>query len=210
MRQGFSEGHHAPGRCSDPSRCTGGDSYTEPYLVAHNVLRAHARAVALFRVGQDFQYRGRIGIVLNGEWAEPPRKKSGDSPSSTDAAAAQKYMEQQVGWFADPIFTGDYPSSMRDAIGTRLPRFTKVDAALLKGSVDFFALNFYNAFYVTPLPDDLASDPATPFWSKDLGLLNTGSNPYTEEDIGLVTNNLMTLSYSYYVDATKSDRFLSM
>ena len=33
IRQGYSEGVMAPGRCSDRTRCTEGDSFTEPYLV---------------------------------------------------------------------------------------------------------------------------------------------------------------------------------
>ena len=33
IRQGYSEGVMAPGRCSDRTRCAEGDSFTEPYLV---------------------------------------------------------------------------------------------------------------------------------------------------------------------------------
>lgn len=46
----------APGRCSDRSRCPGGNSATEPYLVSHNVLKAHAAAVEVYR--QEFKVRG--------------------------------------------------------------------------------------------------------------------------------------------------------
>ena len=28
------------------------------------------------------------------------------------------------GWFLDPIFKGDYPKTMRDTVGARLPTFT--------------------------------------------------------------------------------------
>jgi beta-glucosidase/6-phospho-beta-glucosidase/beta-galactosidase len=65
--------------------------------VAHAVLRAHAKAVALFRGGQWSEYGGQIGLVLNGEWAEPPRPASDQPPSEEDAAACEFYMEQQVG-----------------------------------------------------------------------------------------------------------------
>lgn len=47
---GYSVGMHAPGRCSDRAKCPSGDSATEPYIVAHNVLRSHARAVELYRL----------------------------------------------------------------------------------------------------------------------------------------------------------------
>ena len=39
----------APGRSSDRSRSPEGNSATEPYLVSHNVLKAHAAAVEVYR-----------------------------------------------------------------------------------------------------------------------------------------------------------------
>lgn len=42
---------------------------------------------------------------------------------------------------------GDYPSSMRNRVGSRLPRFTSSEAALLKGSLDFVGINHYTTFY---------------------------------------------------------------
>lgn len=48
---GYATGGMAPGRCSawkNPN-CTGGDSGTEPYLVSHHLLLAHAAAVKLYR-----------------------------------------------------------------------------------------------------------------------------------------------------------------
>ena len=181
VRQGYSEGNHAPGRCSDRVKCQGGgDSWKEPYLVAHNVLRAHAKAVSLFRGGQWSAYGGRIGMVLNGEWAEPA-----DRAEPSDVAAAELYLEQQVGWFGDPLTRGDYPAAMRARLGPRLPAFSPEDAALLKGSTDFFLLNFYNAVWVTALPQGAASDPATPFWGRDLGLASGGLNPRTGQAMGL-------------------------
>ena len=181
VRQGFSEGNHAPGRCSDADRCGAGhgDSFTEPYIVAHNVLLAHARAVAVFRGGQWAQYGGQVGIVLNGEWGEPA-----DPSNAADMDAAQRYMEAEVGWFMDPLAFGDYPSSLRRAVGDRLPQFSAEDQAALTGSLDFLGFNFYTAQWVTPLPPDRAEDPAVAFWGRDLGLLWSGTNPRTGQDIG--------------------------
>lgn len=53
---GWGEGIFAPGRSSDRSRSKEGNSATEPYIVAHNVLKAHAAAVGVYR--QEFQVRG--------------------------------------------------------------------------------------------------------------------------------------------------------
>ena len=47
---GYSTGTYAPGRCSNYSgTCASGNSATEPYIVAHNLLLSHAAAVKLYR-----------------------------------------------------------------------------------------------------------------------------------------------------------------
>ena len=49
--RGYGAGSDAPGRCSpmvDPT-CYAGNSSTEPYIVAHNQLLAHATVVDLYR-----------------------------------------------------------------------------------------------------------------------------------------------------------------
>jgi beta-glucosidase/6-phospho-beta-glucosidase/beta-galactosidase len=41
-----------PARCSDPfgvTKCTVGDSSTEPYIAAHNTLLAHASVFSLYK-----------------------------------------------------------------------------------------------------------------------------------------------------------------
>jgi len=48
-----SGGVNAPGRCSNSSKCDinggGGNSSTEPYIVAHNLILSHAKAVQTYR-----------------------------------------------------------------------------------------------------------------------------------------------------------------
>ena len=143
VNMGYSAGIHAPGRCTGCS--LGGDSATEPYIVAHNVLRAHAKAVARYRLMKQISptlLDGKIGITLNCDWAEP------FTQSDDDKAAAERYLEFQLAWFADPVFFGKYPDSMVANVGERLPKFTPEEAAMLKGSWDFFGLNHYTSTYV--------------------------------------------------------------
>lgn len=47
----------------------------------------------------------------------------------------------------DPLTYGDYPRSMRSLVGKRLPKFTKEESRLVKGSFDFLGLNYYTANY---------------------------------------------------------------
>lgn len=136
---GYGQGVFAPGRVST----------SEPYLAAHQLLRAHAKAVDVYR--RDFQpeQRGTIGITNNCDWREPLT----DSPE--DRRAAQRALEFFLGWFADPIYRGDYPEVMRSRVQDRLPPFSDEDVALLKGSSDFFGLNHYTTMYASHIdPDD--------------------------------------------------------
>jgi beta-glucosidase len=73
-----------------------------------------------------------------------------DTPA--DRAAAERGLEFFLGWFADPIYRGDYPDCMRAAVGARLPRFSDGDRALILGSSDFFGLNFYGGMYASEPP----------------------------------------------------------
>jgi beta-glucosidase len=46
-------------------------------------------------------------------------------------------MDAAVGWFADPIYLdGEYPASLKEMLGDRLPKFTEEERALVKGSSD--------------------------------------------------------------------------
>lgn len=124
---GYGQKVFAPGRSSN----------SEPYLAAHNLLRAHGHAVQVYR-SEFAQQGGQIGITNNCDWREPL------TDNLQDAEAAERALDFYIGWFADPIFGhGDYPASMRERVGARLPAFTAEDKAMIQGSSDFFGLNTY-------------------------------------------------------------------
>ncbi|CAN6556041.1 unnamed protein product [Malus baccata var. baccata] len=121
---GYAEGAFAPGRCSAwmERNCTGGDSGTEPYLVAHNFLLAHAAAVKLYRYKYQKIQRGVIGMALG------------------------------VHWFMEPLTSGSYPHTMKVLVGKRLPVFTAEQSKLIKGSYDFIGINYYTTHYSSYAP----------------------------------------------------------
>ncbi|KAK4582311.1 hypothetical protein RGQ29_025475 [Quercus rubra] len=145
---GYVTGDLAPGRCSSwqEKNCTGGDSGTEPYLVSHNQLLAHASAVEVYRQKYQEAQKGLMGISLVGDWAVPY------SNATQDQDAAQRAHDFRFGWFMDPLTNGDYPHSMRSLVGDRLPKFTKEQSKLLKGSLDFLGLNYYTTNYAANAP----------------------------------------------------------
>ncbi|XP_019070593.1 beta-glucosidase 12-like isoform X2 [Solanum lycopersicum] len=139
-------GTFAPGRCSSyVGNCTKGDSATEPYIVAHNLLLAHATAVKLYRQKYQKTQKGKIGITLVTHWFVPKIK------TPLGLGAPQKALDFFLGWFLDPITYGDYPASMRANVGGRLPKFTPEQKKLVKGSIDFLGMNYYTTQYASPM-----------------------------------------------------------
>jgi beta-glucosidase len=128
---GYGQGVFAPGRISN----------AEPYLAGHNLLRAHASAVKIYREKYLPTQKGSIGITNNCDWREPL------TDSTEDKAAAERAMEFFISWFADPIYHGHYPESMVKRVGNRLPKFTPEDKELVHGSSDFLGLNHYTTMF---------------------------------------------------------------
>ncbi|KAM7508702.1 hypothetical protein LguiA_019155 [Lonicera macranthoides] len=159
---GYVGGTFAPGRgASSPEHITGtiplgrctpwqqekfsnGDPATEPYLAGHYQLLTHAAVVDLYRKKFQTYQEGRIGIALNLEWKEPL-----DDTNKMDIEAASRSLDFMLGWFLEPLTTGDYPQSMRKLVNTRLPKFSAEQSDKLKKSYDFIGLNYYTANYAT-------------------------------------------------------------
>ncbi|XP_065872019.1 beta-glucosidase 16-like [Euphorbia lathyris] len=143
---GYSNGVFAPGRCSDRSKCTTGDSSTEPYIVGHNLIRAHGCAAKLYKEKYQITQKGQIGLTLNTIWMVPY------SDSNEDKIAAAREMNFQFGWFMNPLYNGSYPTDMLVNVGKRLPKFTEEESKMVKGSYDFISVNYYTARYAAAIP----------------------------------------------------------
>jgi len=133
---GYGNGIHAPGRVST----------TEPYIVGHHLLRAHARAVQVYKEKFQSAQQGMIGITNNSDWREPA------TGSEEDRDAAQRSLEFFMGWFSDPIYFGDYPKVMHQLLGNRLPKWSKEDRKQILGSADFLGLNHYTTTLAAHIP----------------------------------------------------------
>ncbi|MCO5582750.1 hypothetical protein L7F22_036649 [Adiantum nelumboides] len=148
---GYATIQNPPGRCTPDimgqlntfyGECPQGNSGTEPYIVGHHLLLAHAEAVDVYRTNYQPTQNGSIGFAIWFRWSEP------FTDSAEDIAAAQRATDFLVGWVMDPIFFGDYPDSMRELVGARLPNFTAEQLQKINGSLDFVGINIQTAFYV--------------------------------------------------------------
>ena len=140
---GYDNGIHAPGRCSDRTRCPTGDSVHEPYQCVHSVNLAHAHAANVYRTKYQQKQGGKIGITLSVGWAEPA------TDSEADRQASDIALTWDFGAWADPIWRGDYDEKLKANAGELLPKFTDEEKKLIKGSSDFQGVNFYTASFVS-------------------------------------------------------------
>ncbi|CAH8298335.1 unnamed protein product [Eruca vesicaria subsp. sativa] len=166
----YGDGSNPPGRCTSCE--LGGDSGTEPYVVAHHQLLAHAEAVSLYRKRYQKFQGGKIGTTLIGTWFTPLNETS-----SLDKAAAKRAFDFTVGWFLDPLVYGDYPKTMKEIIGARLPIFTPRESKLVKGSLDFLGLDYYFTQYATdattrPENPNVLTDPVVTLSYYNIDLLS--------------------------------------
>ncbi|XP_022866868.1 beta-glucosidase 46-like [Olea europaea var. sylvestris] len=136
-------GTYPPGRCSKQfGNCSAGNSETEPFIAAHNIILAHAAAVNLYRTKYQKQQGGQIGITVQALWFEPI------SNSTADKLAAERGQDFLSNWFLDPIILGKYPREMKNILGSTLPEFSSNDLFKLQKGLDFIGLNHYAGFYV--------------------------------------------------------------
>ncbi|XP_063313903.1 cytosolic beta-glucosidase-like isoform X2 [Pelobates fuscus] len=139
-KYGYEDGVFAPGKSKKGF---------EVYQVAHNMIKAHAKAWHAYNNFFKIEQRGLVSIALYSDWAEPF-----DPNSTEDKEAAERYLAFHLNWFAKPIFVdGDYPEVMKAEISnrskeqglksSRLPEFTNEEKTMIKGTADFFCLNYY-------------------------------------------------------------------
>ncbi|MEA2164890.1 MAG: beta-glucosidase [Thermoanaerobaculia bacterium] len=105
----------------------------EAPIATHNLMRAHGRAVQVYRAEGKHQ----IGLVVNLEPKYP------FSQSEEDLAAnrrADAYMNRQ---YLDPAFKGSYPKEMKEMFGAAWPDFPSADFDLIKQPLDFVGINYY-------------------------------------------------------------------
>ena len=144
---GWETGSWPPGLSNNQGR--------DLYRVARHILLAHATVYRLYDHSYKAEQGGRLGITLNTNWFEPK-----DDTDPSHVAMAERSQQFRLGYWAAPIFLGDYPDIVRHVIGnrseaqgfeaSRLPPFSPEEKALLKGSVDFLGLNTYTSDLTEP------------------------------------------------------------
>lgn len=66
--------------------------------------------------------------------------------------------------FIHPLVYGEYPKTVQEIVGQRLPKFTSEEVKIVKGSIDFVGINQYTTYYMY---DPHQSKPKVPGYQMD-------------------------------------------
>ncbi|XP_060115728.1 lactase-like protein isoform X1 [Heteronotia binoei] len=142
--EGYETGRHAPGMKLGSAGV---------YKVAHHIIKAHAEVWHSYQKRWRRQQQGQVGISLSSAWGEPI-----DLSSKAHVEVAERYMQFSLGWFANPLYHGDYPGIMKEYVGrksaeqgipSRLPAFTVPEKNYVKGTVDFLGISHFTTYYIS-------------------------------------------------------------
>lgn len=133
---GFVSGEHAPGLQLSPY---------ETFLMAHNALKAHGKAVQMLRAKAKQPIQ--VGYAPTGTMSYPA------TPAPQDIEAARHHLfslpsvenwSWNVAWWSDPVLLGHYPEEGLEKYEPYLPRITSKDMDLISQPIDFYGQNIYN------------------------------------------------------------------
>ena len=154
--QGYGVGTLAPGR----TELFGALPSAHHQLLAHAITAPMLREESAAAAQAAGALHAQVGLTNNHTFVMPLAN------TQEDAMAAYAYDLVHNRLFADPLLTGSYPDV--EALGLPPMPVQPGDLELIRGSVDFYAVNFYNPTTVTaaspdsPLPFDIVPTPGAP------------------------------------------------
>ena len=171
--QGYETGVWPPGLRERPGQ--------DLYLVARNVLLAHAAAYDLYH--QELSLPGKVGITLNSNWFEPKTEE--------EVEAAERSLQFYFGLFAAPLVFGNWPRVVEERVRersieqgfnvSRLPSWTQEEQEKLRGAFDFLGLNTYSTSLVASHTFGLDEVSAV----SDMGVVFSSSSSWFTSAAGL-------------------------
>ncbi|OXA45237.1 lactase-phlorizin hydrolase [Folsomia candida] len=146
---GYGTGVNAPGRT---------EMAETVYQCGHTIIKAHGLAYRIYETEFKDQQQGQVGITLNTDWNEP------DVDDAEHRDASDRGLRFSFGWFAHPLYFGEYPPIMRELVdqksinegrnSSRLPSFDLLWTEIINGTLDFIGLNTYTTQLVRPVNGD--------------------------------------------------------
>ncbi|KAJ3272021.1 hypothetical protein HK104_004587, partial [Borealophlyctis nickersoniae] len=153
--------------------------------IVHGSVVQHAR-----KTYPDQAKNWKFGMPSIYAWIEPE-----DPTSPADVKTAQTELNAYLGWFFDPEVFGDYaPETKAHAYLKNVPKFTAAQSAIVKGTYDFIAMNYYSASAMSASGPgrDLATQPSQEPWQTvyPAGLRKLANYMYKRYDIDLILTEI--------------------
>lgn len=105
---------------------------------------AHGKAAKLYKTKYQQTQGGEIGLCVASAYYLPF-----DANSQADMDAVNTRVAFEFAFYTDPALYGDWPQEMKDLVpDNRLIPFTDDEKELLKGTLDYFGVNYYYSKYV--------------------------------------------------------------
>lgn len=132
---------HAPGYKVTPE---------EGFIIAHNVLMAHGKAVEVMR--EYAKQEIKIGVASCGDVFFPDTEKTEDIEAARSIMFEMQENPRGIGnrvnWLTDPIYLGHYPEDGLRKYYKYLPKFTEREMGLIHQPIDFMGQNIYQGIRV--------------------------------------------------------------
>ncbi|XP_055914975.1 myrosinase 1-like [Eupeodes corollae] len=134
------------------------------YLCIDNILKAHGAAYRVYKSRFFAKQKGLVGISISSPYFI--------ITNSSDMDMFERAMQFNIGYLAHPIFSaaGGYPEVMVKDIATnsreegrfmsRLPQLDGKWKDIIRGSSDFFGLNYYSSRFLRRASKPLVSSPS--------------------------------------------------
>ncbi|CAK1543671.1 unnamed protein product [Leptosia nina] len=118
------------------------------FICVKNLMLAHARAYRIYDKEFRPKYNGKVGLTNNHVWYEP---NTPDDEENTELA------RDLAAIYAHPIYSksGGWPPSVEEFIAkkskeegyprSRLPSFTQEEIEFIRGTYDYYGLNYYTS-----------------------------------------------------------------
>ncbi|KAM7486323.1 hypothetical protein LguiA_002332 [Lonicera macranthoides] len=119
---------------------------TDPFLVFHNIILAHAAAARHYKQNYQETQKGEIGIPLVSMVLKP------SDNTRQDGQASVRAMDFLMGWLLDPLVYGDYNFNMKSLVRDALPTFTDEQKTMIKGAYDYIGVNYYSSRFAYDVP----------------------------------------------------------
>lgn len=138
---GYQSGVYAPGKKVSPK---------ESFLINHNLLKAHGKAVKTLR---EYAKRPiRVGYAPTCGVAYPATNSKEDVEAARRVYFGCSDDVSQwcwtVSWYSDPVILGHYPADGLRKYKEYLPEITEEDMELIHQPLDFYGQNIYNGYMI--------------------------------------------------------------